>query len=110
MKKRALLRRVFFRPILPAKIPAANGAIRAPSATIDPTQEVSSFVRGRPMGLLSSAVDRNDSSGEGHPRVVPSTTLDRFTVEEHKLDAFSNSQSHCTAFYNSYTNYTMQAR
>lgn len=81
MKKMALDNNVYFRPMRSARIPATKGAIKAPIATRDPTQDISFSVTGRPIGLSDSFELRNAASGDGQPRVVPTATLDKFTAE-----------------------------
>lgn len=80
MKKAELINNVYFLPIFSAKTPATKGAINAPSATRDPTQDISFSVTGRPMGLSDSLELRNAASGDVHPNVVPTATLDKLTA------------------------------
>lgn len=79
IKKSALESSVYFRPILSARIPATTGAIRAPIATKEPTQDISLSVTGRPIGLSAPCELRKAASGDGHPKVVPTATLDKLT-------------------------------
>lgn len=81
MKKIELESRVYFLPIFSARTPATKGAIKAPMATRDPTQDISSLVTGRPIGLSEPSELRNAASGEGHPKVVPTATLAKLTAK-----------------------------
>lgn len=69
-KGRPPMSKVFFRPILSAKIPAANGPMAAASGRKDPTHPSCDWVSGSLRGF-SSRLFNFGISGDVHPNEVP---------------------------------------